>query len=259
MITVFASLKYIHKLNMSITEINNFERATRFDAFPAPDITSAVEVFNLDDETYHLILLHRLDYRQRREPLVDSVVVFSKYDFAPVRTEKLKLGTPEHYRESENLKAGIVDPHDGTLTLDASGWASSITGGIVRGTISFVSSGEPWVYCGSHRQSKSELQQLWSHFEREHGYSEATQIHDPDLFAAWLGIDFSLTLDKNVDIELNYLHKHAYLQTNYLTNLWEGSGQIDNVVHVYHGPVCYEDVSGQLNSQDQFFNPNAGP
>ncbi len=258
LITVQTSSDSIRKINMRIAEINNIARTTRSDVFLAPDVTDAIEVFSLDDKTYHHILLHRMDYRDGVPP-VGNVVVFSKYDYALVRTERLKLGTPKHYRESEKLKTGILDPYDGKLTLDASGWASSIAGGTVNGTISFVSSGEPWIYCGSHLQSKGELKQLWNHFRCEHGYSEATQIHDPDLFAAWLGIDFALTLDKKIDIELNHLDKHIYAQTNYRTSLWEGSGPIDSIVHVYYGPVRYEDVSGQIDTQDQFFNPNAGP
>lgn len=259
LITVHTSSDNLRKINMKIAEINNIARATRSDVFLAPDVTDVIEVFSLDDETYHQIFLYSLDYGLLGALPTDNIVVFSKYDYAPVRTKRIKVGTPKHYRESDNLKNGILDPYDGTLTLEASGWASTITGDTVKGTISFVSFGEPWIFCGSHHQSKDELQQLWNHFRCEHGYSEATQIHDPDLFAAWLGIDFALTLDKKIDIELNHLHKHIYAQTNYRTSLWKGEGPIDSIVHVYYGPVRYEDVSGQIDTQDQFFNPNAGP
>ena len=37
------------------------------------------------------------------------------------------------------------------------------------------------------------------------------------------------------------------------------SGQIDTVVHVYHGPLHYEDSSGYIATQDDWFDPHGGP
>ena len=38
---------------------------------------------------------------------------------------------------------------------------------------------------------------------------------------------------------------------SYTTNLWDGSRPIDTFVHVYHGPVNYQDVSGRVDRQEQ--------
>ncbi|MCY4143248.1 MAG: hypothetical protein OXG08_06115 [Gammaproteobacteria bacterium] len=247
------------KVNEQIAAINQLTKATRSDVIPAPDISSILEVFNLLNKSYHVIFVHEIDYRTPKTPVVDKVAVFSKPPYAPFASDNLQLATPAHYRREEALNPGIGDPYDGTLTRDASEWATSIVNGPVRARISFASSGEPWVYCASHFRTREELHRLWNHFQRDHDYSEATQIHDPNSFAAWLAIDFAITLDKSTDVILSDQDIHIYDRTSYNTSLWEGTHHIDSLVHVYHGPVRYEDTTGRVDTQDQFFDPLAGP
>ena len=132
-------------------------------------------------------------------------------------------------------------------------------GGTVSAHVSFTSSGEPWVYCASHYRSDSELRRLRREFDHEHSYSAATRILDPDTFAAWLGVAFALGFDKTADVSLHWYEEKAYADSSYTTNLWDGSRPIDTFVRVYYGPVNYEDVSGRLDKQEHWFDPNAGP
>ena len=249
----------VRAVNRVIGSGDDLARRSNPDATPAPRATDMIAVYDLDSQAYHSILLYRLDHRPQPAPAVGKVVVFSDPAYAPCRTEKLQLATPAYYRDQEDLEPGIRDRHDGTLTKDGSRWASSTMGGTVSARVSFTSSGEPWVYCASHYRSDSELRRLRREFDREHGYSAATRILDPDTFAAWLGVEFALGFDKTADISLDWYEEEAYARSSYTTNLWDGSRPIDTFVRVYYGPVNYEDVSGRLNKQEHWFDPNAGP
>ena len=249
----------VRKFNRVIGSGDDLARRSNPDTTPPPRVTDMIAVCDLDSQAYHSILLYRLDNRPQPAPAVGKVVVFSYPAYAPCRTEKLQLATPAHYRDQEDLEPGIRDPHDGTLTKDGSRWASSTMGGTVSAHVSFTSSGEPWVYCASHYRSDSELRRLRREFDREHGYSAATRILDPDTFAAWLGVEFALGFDKTADVSLNRHEEKVYARSSYTTNLWDGSRPIDTVVRVYYGPVNYEDVSGRLDKQEHWFDPNAGP
>ena len=246
-------------INRQIGTIDDPARATNPDAMPAPKVTDTVAVFDLHTRSFHSILVHRLDYRPQPAPAVGNVVVFSEPAYAPCRAEKLQLATPAYYRDHEDLEPGIRDHHDGTLTRDGTRWASSIMGGTVSARLSFASSSEPWVYCASHYRTDRELRGLRSEFCGKYGYSAATLIEDADDFAAWLGVDFALGFDKTADVSLGPVDEIGYARSSYTTDLWDGSGPIDTFVHVYHGPINYQDVSGQIERQEQWFDPNAGP
>ncbi len=188
-----------------------------------------------------------------------KVVVFSDPAYAPCRTDKLQLATPGFYREQEDLEPGIRDRHDGTLTRDGTRWAGSVMGGTVSARLLFNSSSEPWVYCASHYRFDSELRRLRREFEGKHGYSAATRILDADAFAARLGIEFALGLDKSMEVKVGPIDEIGYARSSYSMSLWDGSRPIESLVHVYYGPVNYEDVSGRVDKQAHWFDPNAGP
>ena len=249
----------IRKINRALQPIDDLPRATNPDAVAAPKVTAMVSVSDLETESLHLILVRRLGFRPQSAPAVGSVAVFSEPAFAPCRTEALQLATPGYYRKHESLQPGIHDLHDGMLTKDGSVWASSSMGGAVTARLSFVSEGEPWVYCASHYCTNSELRRLRNEFAASYGYSAASRISDPDDFAACLGVDFALGFDKASEVTLGPLEELGYAGSNYNTSLWEGRRHIDTVVHIYHGPVNYEDLSGTIRSQEGWFNPNAGP
>lgn len=249
----------VRAVNRGISSVDDVARRSNPDVTPAPRATGVVTVLDLDRRACHSICLHRVDYRPRYAPAVGEVVVFSDPVFAPGRTRMLQLATPGHYRDAEHLEPGIRDRDDGTLTRDGSRWATSTVGGAVTARLRFASSGEPWVYCASHYRFGSDLRRLRGEFDDRYGYSAATRILDADAFAAWLGVDFALGLAKSADVSLDPLDEVGYLSSNYSTSLWEGSRPIDTFVHVYHGPVNYEDVSGRVDRQEHWFDPNAGP
>lgn len=249
----------VHAVNQEIASIDTLARQSNPDATPAPRVTCMVAVYDLDSRAYHSILLHRLDYRTQPSPAVGKIVVFSNPAFAPCRTDKLQLATPDYYRDREDLEPGIGDKHDGTLSKDGSRWATSIMGGTVSARMSFTSSDEPWVYCASHYRTERELRRLRREFDSKYGYSAATRILDPDTFAAWLGVDFALGFDKTTDISLDPFDEIGYVRSSYTTSLWDDSRTIDTFVHVYYGPVNYEDVSGRVDKQEHWFDRNAGP
>ena len=250
----------IRAINRQVATINAGLRTSNSDALPSPEVTDMVSVHDIDTQSFHSILVHRLDYRPQPAAAVGNVVVFSEPAYAARRTEKLQLATPAYYRNQEDLKPGIRDRHDGTLTKDATRWASSIMGGNVSAAhLSFVSSREPWVYCASYYRTDSELRRLRSDFRAEYGYSAATRIDDPDAFAVWLGVNFALALDKTADVSLGPIDEIGYARSSYTTGLWDGSRPIDTFVRVYHGPVHYDDVSGRVDRQEHWSDPYAGP
>ena len=220
-----------------------------------------VGVHDLGAQSLHLLLVHRLDYRPWRAPVARNVVVFSEPAYAVSRTDKLQLATPAYYRLQEGLKPGIGDGHEGTLTKDGTRWASAIApaGRVDHAELSFVSSREPWVYCAAHYQWDRELRGLKGDFAKKYGYTAAVRIRDPNGFATRLGIDFALSLDRKTDIKTDVLDEITRALSLYGTNLSQGTRTINTVVHVYHGPVHYEDCSGRVVTQEDWFDPFAGP
>lgn len=252
---------FIRPINREIEEISRLAKAENPSVTSPPPVSGVFSVQDAESRSYHLILVHRLNHRSPPAPAVGKVAAFSKPSFAPYCTEKLQLGTPAYYRSQEDLKPGIRDPHDGTLTKDATRWANTVVtaAAVSQAELSFRSSHEPWVYCAAHYRDERELHRLREHFATKYGYTTATGIADPDAFATWLGIDFALALDKTADVKLGALEEIGYARSRYDTSLWEGSNPIDTVVHVHHGPVRYEDRSGRVDTQEHWFDPDAGP
>ena len=248
-----ADSEAIGVINEQIATNNADLRSSNSDALPAPDVTDIVDVQDMETQSFHKLHVHRLDYRPQPAAAVGNVVVFSEPAYAARRTDKLQLATPAYYRNREALKPGIRDHHDGTLTKDATRWASSAMGGPVSAAhVAFASSGEPWVYCASHYGTDSELRQLRSDFRAEpYGYASATRIDDPEAFAVWLGVNFAMALDKTADVSLDPNHESYYARNSYTTSL--------TFVCIYHGPVHYEDVSGRVDRQEDWLDPHAGP
>ena len=249
----------IHAFNREIGAQDGLARGWNPDATPALKATEMIFLCDLNSRACHIILLYRLDFRPWRAATVGEVVVFSERRYAPDRTEKLQLATPRYYRDRVDLQPGIHDPDDGTLTKDASPWIVAFSGTKVEASLTFGSYDEPWVYCASHYGTNRELRRLKSEFDAKYGYSVATRIIDPNSFAAWLGVDFVLGFDKTKDVSLNPIEKIYFTLSHFAARFVEGYIPFGPVVHVYYGPVNYEDVSGRVDQQDQCFDPNAGP
>ena len=117
----------------------------------------------------------------------------------------------------------------------------------------FSSSTEPWLYCTSHFPLLSMYRKLKTKFSDEYDYDAATKIEDVNTFAMWLGIDYALQIDKGKYQNLDGLNPWASLAINVspdLKQLGDLEKNIDTVVHVYHGPVHYEDEADIIATND---------
>ena len=230
-------------------------RVTHSPSTPVPKITNGFSVFDIKREQCHLILVHRVDYRPRLSPSIGKVVKFSKRCYAPSCAEKLRLATPSYYRDHESLPPGIADPDENKLRKNATPWMRNrFPSGSIEMKVVFSSFSESWVYCASHLSHYRASRNLKANFSEEYDYDAATEINDVDAFAMWLGIDFALQVDKEKHLKLEGLNTWAYQASRYSTNLWPQKGvqNIDTVVHVYHGPVHYEDESGVIATNDDW-------
>lgn len=252
----------LREINRNIDNLTDITSAKNPSAILPPEVTGMVSVYDMETKSFHLLLMHCLNHQPWMARDASKVVVFSEPQYAVSCTENLQLATPAYYRDKEELKPGIHDRYDGSLTKDGIGWAQhtiGAAGAVTKAEFSFISLREPWVYCASHYRDGRDLHRLRCHFADNYDYTAATRIQDPDAFAMWLGIDFALTLDKTVHVKLNMLDVFSYERSQYHTNLWDGSRPIDTVLHICYGPVCYEDQSGRIDTQEQFFDPTAGP
>ena len=244
----------VRTINREIAAISHLARTTNPDATPPPEVTDMVSVHDVETRSFHMLHLHRLDYRPWPAPAVGNVMAFSKPHHAASCTEKIQLATPAYYRHQEDLKPGIGDHRDGTLTKDGTGWASTISPSAVvtRADLSFVSQREPWVYCAAHYRNDRELRRLKDKFADEFGYSAATSITDPDAFAMWLGVEFALALNKTADVTLDECDENAYARSQYTTGLRTGSHPIDTFVPCQGRPERDPGVQsrGPLESKD---------
>ncbi|WP_419949990.1 hypothetical protein [Candidatus Palauibacter sp.] len=231
-------------------------------ASPIPLFTDAASVQDREAKVLHLILVRRLDYRPQGASAVGNVAVFSEPAYAPFRTKRLQLATPAYYREQNDLAPGIGDALDGTLTKDSIQWAKTVlpAGMVTNASISFAASREPWIYCASHYQLDREVRRLKDDFAGKYGYTAVTGILDPEAFAMWLGIDFSVNVDKATDVTLRKLDEFCYAHSRYNPTLGpDSSDRFEAIVQICHGPVHYEDRSGHIATQEDWLDLHGGP
>ena len=251
----------IRTINQALRDVVRLAENAGPQATPPAMVSTGFTVHDLKTRSCSLVLVRPVDYRPRPAATVGKVVKFSKQKHAPHRAPELQLGTPRHYRQLEASNPGIGDRYDGTVTKDASQWAKNTMslGTPAKAEITFSASEANWVFCASHYQYLHELRGLKSHFSREHDYGAATQIVDTEAFAAWLGIDFAMAFDKESIGKLGALDIIRYAASHYETELWDGAGNLDNFVHVYHGPVVYADRSGEVHTQADWIDPHGSP
>lgn len=249
----------IKSINKWISSENSKVRTKNHKATATPSVTDVCVVNDLERKSHHLVCIHSVDYRTLNTNEVGDIVVFSEPKYAPTITEKIQLATPEHYREGESLKAGIRDPFDGTLTKDGTKWTSSNMGFHVSSQFTFSTESEPWIYCASHYRTYPKFCRLRGYFDQRFGYSEPTRILDPNEFAMKLGVAFLLNFDKTNDIRLQGVELVLHELSRYENSLLEREHSIDTYVNVFHGPVNYENTSGQIEHKNQFCDPYAGP
>ena len=248
----------VEQLNEGVREFDRLPNTGSISLLP-PKIEECVSVFDSEREELCLIFIRRLDCRPSLSPRVQAIVKFSKRCYAPFQSKKIQLATPEYYRTDDGLEPGVGDPRDSVLEKDLTPWVITQTSafeGSVKANASFSSSQEPYIYCTSIKpQSNREMKEMKNKVFGKYKYDAATEFQNPDAFAMQLGINFALSVDKEKDVKLGYLEKLIYLKSSYKVSLWKGSRNIDKIVNVYHGPVHYEDQSGVVETQKDFFDP----
>lgn len=252
----------LERFNDANREITHRARGAQRFTTPIPMITDAFTVLDVERKQCHTVLVHRMDCRSGLQSIVGKVAKFSKGCYAPFRAKEIQLATPSYYRDQEKLPRGIADPHDSTLTRNATPWMRSrIPYGSVEAEVVLSSSSDPWVYCVSHLQSHRVTRKLRSTFSEKYDYDAVTEIKDANTFAMWLGVDFALQIDKDEHLKLDALDSLGYLLTSYCIGLAQHQGlrNIDTVVHIYHGPVHYEDESGVIKTQDDWADIHGAP
>lgn len=188
-----------------------------------------------------------------------QIVRLSKRKHSPHIGSEIRLSTLEHYRKGENLHAEQRDAMEGRLKLDStpflhrslrkSGFQGAVNS--VSAETTFAASSDPWVYCtalwpGGRSAALSLARRL------SPDYDTITYILDVDAFALELGIEFGLALDPSRDLTRPTSlpeAPQAMLFDSWLQGV-KASGDIRGarVVHVDHGPVAYEDLSGVLRT-----------
>ena len=73
------------------------------------------------------------------------------------------------------------------------------------------------------------------------GNDTITNILDVDAFALELGVDFAIALDEAI-------HTKAVSGVSLIQKASLANSGFQRVVHVAHGPVAYEDISGTLDT-----------
>ena len=149
---------------------------------------------------------------------------------------------------------------EGLLKADIRSWVKSefpSLSGEFNITANLVQVSEPWVYCTSIRpQSELELKKLKREFP---SYDTITEIRDPNSFAIQLGVDFAIGLDKSKHTVEDTISKIVYANSSVSTSFWKNPRPMDKVVHVYHGPVIYEDRTDVVYDRKYFSNTQNWP
>ena len=133
-------------LNDSIASVYSDVVASNLGATRVSEVDAAIGVQDLETGSFHLLVVHRIDYRPDRVATTGDAVVFSEPGFAPTCAAELQLATPGYYRREETLEPGIGDESDGSPTKDASPWLARKLGGHIRNvkaSIRLVSAREP--------------------------------------------------------------------------------------------------------------------
>lgn len=250
----------VHRLGP--TETEGFNQLVARTGVQRPTVSEAIEVFDVAVKECYLVLLHQVNRHSPEARRVGQLVKLSEQRVAPHRARELWLRTPAYYRKRENSGTKPTDPHDASLTMDATPFMlhelapkiSPIPTGSLNATMRLSSPQEPWVYCTSiPPTSEAERKKLMASFP---WYDAMTVIRDRSSFAIQLGIDFAISVQESAHVELGAIEILARWQSRDCVSFREGGHPITKVICVYHGPVVYEDESGVLESMKDFINPS---
>ena len=205
------------------------------------------EVLDNERQERFLLVIRRVNGTLLSRRVARQVVRFSKREHSPNLSPEIRVSTLTRYREGENLEDGQCDPMEGRVKLDAMPYfARSLSeagfdGVRVRAAEAVLAlATDPWVFCtafcpSSERDAYRLARRICS------DYDTITDILDVNAFALELGVIFAVTLDSAI-------HTKANSAWHLIQRASVAGSEFANVVRVDHGPVAYEDVSGQLDT-----------
>lgn len=210
----------------------------------------------LDDERQErsLLVIRRVDGALRPERGRRPVVRFSKREHSPSMSDEIWVSTLARYREREDLEDARYDPMEGRVKLNAAPFFAKqlskagfdVSASSFSAEAQYATSLDPWVYCTAFcPANERDAYRLGKRISPDN--DTITKILDVDAFALELGVDLTITLDE-------LTHTKPVSGEPLLQKLSLADTGFHRVVHVSHGPVAYEDISGTLDTGQEPFD-----
>ena len=220
----------------------------------APDVEgkSFAVLDDLRQERSRVVIRRVNDSLLNRRP-ARQVVRFSERAHSPRLSDEIWAPTLAHYREGEKLGGGQYDPMEGRVKMDATPLMARrlLKQGVDMRSASFEAQvtfggSDPWVFCTAFCPVRErDAYRLARRISPE--YDTITDILDVDAFALELGVDFAITLNPE-------LHTKANSVVDIVQRALAANSGFEKIVHVHHGPVAYEDISGSLDTGREPFD-----
>ena len=190
----------------------------------------------VDDRALVLTFPVNYSFPYRDERIPWRVVKYSdKEQYAPHRADSIKLSTLRHFREEYPECEGIGDPMEGRAATVSS--LTEVVGrrdvpgiprfaDLVEVEVTYQVDGTALIYSTSKAEGDAPPNPK-NQF--------ASVISDVSKFAKWLGIESARQIDEKSFAAVTELERD--IETSMT------SSPVDRTVHVYHGPVVYDDDS----------------
>ena len=191
-------------------------------------------------DTRHLVLVFHVDHSS---PIMGGGVPaqLTKYsdiqEHAPYRAECLKLATLRHYRESHRDLEGTWDPMEGKSRIASTleemlkmHGVQTVPHGahLVSTEVTYAAEDTNLVFCTTRECLSGSRPAQWK---------IASRIRDVPGLALSLGAEFARQRDDGWHASITGL--------DYIVDAVIRVSGLESVVHVYHGPVVYDDSGGE--------------
>lgn len=159
-------------------------------------------------------------------------------EHAPYCAKDLKLATLRHYRECHQDLEGTGDTMEGRSTnksnfddfLKRHNVKSALQGAEhIETEVTYETEDVSLIYCASRKNDLSSKYKQWP---------VVSIIRDVPRFAVLLGAEFARQRDPSHHATVTGFESLASVATKF--------SKLDSVVHVYHGPVVYNDNAGEI-------------
>ena len=215
------------------------------------------KIFNLLDnerQERFLLVIRRVNGAWPSGRGCRQIVRFSKREHSPRLSDEIWVRTLALYRKGEDLEEGQYDSMEGRVKLDAAPFFARrlseagivVPVGSLSGEIEYATTPDPWVYCTAFCPSNERVAyRLGKRISSDN--NTITNILDVNAFALELGVAFAIALDESI-------HTKAASGVSLIQKVSLADSGFQRVVHVNHGPVAYEDISGTLDTGREPFD-----